>query len=41
MTQSEKGNKPFIIPDRAYDMEKGLMLKNIKEENLDSKYQVL
>ncbi|AEI51284.1 CRISPR-associated helicase/endonuclease Cas3 [Runella slithyformis] len=41
MNQSEKGNKPFIIPDKAYDMEKGLMLKSIKEENLDSKYQLL
>ena len=41
MNQSEKGNKPFIIPDKAYCMEKGLMLKNIKDENLDSKYQLL
>lgn len=41
MNQSQKGNKPFIVPDLAYDFEKGLDLKKIKDENLDSKYQFL
>ena len=41
MNQSQKGNKPFIVPDLAYDLEKGLDLKKIKDENLDSKYQFL
>lgn len=41
MEQLEKGNRPFVIPDKAYSLEKGLMLNEIKEENLDSKYQLL
>ncbi|UTA67680.1 CRISPR-associated helicase Cas3' [Emticicia sp. 21SJ11W-3] len=41
MNQSEKGNKPFIIPDKAYDLEKGLFVKEIKEENFNSKFQIL
>jgi len=32
MQQSQKGNKPFIIPDRAYNPEKGLDVSKIKEE---------
>ncbi|SFK86020.1 CRISPR-associated helicase, Cas3 family [Porphyromonadaceae bacterium KH3CP3RA] len=32
MQQSEKGNKPFIIPDKAYNTEKGLDASKIKEE---------
>ncbi|MEY4539833.1 MAG: hypothetical protein RLZZ306_1590 [Bacteroidota bacterium] len=35
------GNKPYVIPNSAYDFEKGLDLKKIKNENLDSKYQFL
>lgn len=35
------GNKPFIIPDLAYDFDKGLDIKKIKDENLDSKFQFL
>lgn len=33
MRQSKKGNKPFIIPDRAYSVEMGLQTEKIKEEN--------
>jgi CRISPR-associated endonuclease/helicase Cas3 len=32
MLQSEKGNKPFIVPDAAYNLDKGLDTSKIKEE---------
>lgn len=35
MNQSQKGNKPFIIPDAAYDFEMGLDQSKIKEENFN------
>lgn len=35
MQQSQKGNKPFIIPEMAYDSEKGLDVSKIKEENFN------
>lgn len=41
MSQSKKGNKPFIIPDSAYDLEKGLVQKKIKEQNFDFNNQML
>lgn len=41
MSQSQKGNKPFIIPDKAYSEEMGLTASLIKEENFDSKNQIL
>jgi CRISPR-associated endonuclease/helicase Cas3 len=41
MNQSEKGNKPFIIPDKAYTNEFGLIASLIKEENFDSNNQIL
>lgn len=41
MSQSKKGNKPFIVPDRAYHFEKGLTIKDISEKNLDVKFQLL
>ena len=41
MNQTEKGNKPFIIPDKAYSEEMGLFIREIKEENFNSKYQIL
>ena len=41
MNQSQKGNKPFIIPDLAYDAEKGLDVKKIKEQNFDVNNQIL
>ena len=41
MSQSKKGNKPFIIPDRAYEFDKGLTVKEISDKNLDVKFQFL
>lgn len=41
MNQSPKGNKPFIIPDKAYSQEMGLIASLIKEENFDFNNQVL
>ncbi len=35
MLQSEKGNKPFIIPDKAYDYDFGLNQSEIKQENFN------
>lgn len=41
MQQSEKGNKPFIIPDKAYDFETGLDVSEIKQENFNVLNQFL
>jgi CRISPR-associated endonuclease/helicase Cas3 len=41
MNQSQKGNKPFIIPDKAYSEEMGLITSLIKEENFDFNNQIL
>jgi CRISPR-associated endonuclease/helicase Cas3 len=41
MNQLLKGNKPFIIPDKAYSEEIGLMVSLIKEENFDINNQIL
>jgi len=41
MQQSEKGNKPFIIPDKAYDFEVGLDISEIKQENFNVLNQFL
>jgi CRISPR-associated endonuclease/helicase Cas3 len=41
MSQSQRGNKPFIIPDKAYNEEIGLTTALIKEENFDSNNQIL
>ena len=41
MNQSEKGNKPFIIPNKAYSQELGLISSLIKVENFEFKYQIL
>ncbi|MGB6094605.1 MAG: CRISPR-associated helicase Cas3' [Moheibacter sp.] len=35
MDQSQKGNKPFIIPDMAYDFDAGLDQAKIKQENFN------
>lgn len=35
MEQSQKGNKPFIIPEVAYDVELGLNQNKVKEENFN------
>ncbi len=41
MLQSEKGNKPFIIPDKAYDFDFGLNQSEIKQENFNVLNQFL
>lgn len=41
MEQSKKGNKPFIIPDKAYDSELGLEPSKIKQENFNVLNQFL
>lgn len=41
MEQSKKGNKPFIIPDIAYDFEMGLDQSKIKQENFNVLNQFL
>jgi CRISPR-associated endonuclease/helicase Cas3 len=41
MNQSQKGNKPFIIPNKAYDFENGLDVKKIRENNFDVNNQIL
>jgi CRISPR-associated endonuclease/helicase Cas3 len=41
MNQAQKGNKPFIIPDKAYDFESGLDVKQIRENNFDVTNQIL
>lgn len=41
MNQAQKGNKPFIIPDKAYDIEIGLDVKKIRENNFDVNNQIL
>ena len=41
MQQSTKGNKPFIIPDKAYDFERGLETSEIKQENFNVQNQFL
>lgn len=41
MNQAQRGNKPFIIPDRAYDFESGLDVKKIRENNFDVNNQIL
>lgn len=41
MNQSQKGNKPFIIPDKAYSEGMGLITSLIKEGNFDFNNQIL
>lgn len=41
MRQSQKGNKPFIIPDRAYNCETGLDVALISESNFDVTRQII
>jgi len=41
MNQAQKGNKPFIIPDKAYDFESGLDVKKIRQNNFDVNNQIL
>jgi len=35
MTQSQKGTKPFIVPEVAYDFELGLKASKIRQENFN------
>ena len=37
----DKGNKPFIVPDAAYNTEIGLNREKIKRELYNSAYQIL
>jgi CRISPR-associated endonuclease/helicase Cas3 len=41
MNQTQKGNKPFIVPDKAYSFEKGLDVSLITESNFDVNRQML
>src|SRR5690606_41068047 len=41
MRQSQKGNRPFIVPDKAYRFEYGLDIKLISESNFDVNNQML
>jgi CRISPR-associated endonuclease/helicase Cas3 len=41
MRQSEKGNRPFIIPDSAYDFEKGLDVSKISIVNFNVLNKIL
>lgn len=41
MNQAQSGNKPFIIPDKAYDQESGLDVRKISENNFDVNLQML
>ena len=41
MRQSQKGNRPFIVPDKAYSFESGLDIKLIRESNFDVNNQML
>ncbi len=41
MNQTQKGNKPFVIPNKAYDYENGLDVNKIKENNFDVNNQIL
>lgn len=41
MRQSQKGNRPYILPDRAYNAETGLDLRLISDANLDVNQQML
>jgi CRISPR-associated endonuclease/helicase Cas3 len=41
LRQSEKGNKPFVVPDKAYAKELGLQKEFLKPENYDVSYQMI
>lgn len=41
MNQLIVGNKPFVIPDKAYDTKFGLDIKKITENNFDVNHQLL
>ena len=37
----QTGNKPFIIPDKAYDANLGLNVREISENNFDVNNQIV
>ncbi|HET8861464.1 CRISPR-associated helicase Cas3' [Marivirga sp.] len=39
--QAQKGNKPFVIPDKAYEYHSGLDVRKISEKNFDVNNQLL
>ena len=41
LNQAQKGNKPFVIPDKAYDYYSGLDVTKISENNFDVNNQIL
>lgn len=41
LSRTELGNKPFIIPDNAYNSELGLRIDNIENKKLKSKHQII
>lgn len=41
MKQLQKGNRPFVVPDKAYSFETGLDIKLIRESNFDVTQQIL
>ena len=41
MYQMQSGNKPFIIPNKAYNQESGLDVRKISENNFDVNLQML
>lgn len=36
LEQIDKGTRPFVIPNKGYDEEKGLLLDNCKTEHYQS-----
>jgi CRISPR-associated endonuclease/helicase Cas3 len=41
LNQAQKGNKPFVIPDKAYEYHSGLDVRKISENNFDVNNQIL
>jgi CRISPR-associated endonuclease/helicase Cas3 len=41
MRQSQKGNRPFIVPDKAYNLETGLNVNFIDDSSFDVNRQML
>lgn len=41
LNQAQKGNKPFVIPDKAYENHAGLDVRKISENNFDVNNQIL
>ena len=41
LEQSSIGNRPFIVPDCAYDIEKGLQIDLVRPENYGNSYRMI